>query len=151
MLPVPTADKERLEGSQAIALSYEGRVVAVLRNPSFYEHRKEERCSRQFGTSNPGHPYVKVHIIFFFGEGEGGGGAIEAGGVETSCFLYMRVHVCLFVCLVGYCFSKVWEGTSVNSQSITLTEMFPSVSVQTLQSRKDCACQHSLNHVILFI
>ena len=29
----------------------------------FYEHRKEERCARQFGTTNPGHPYIKVKQI----------------------------------------------------------------------------------------
>ena len=98
MLPVPTAEKERLEGSQAIALSYEGRVVAVLRNPSFYEHRKEERCSRQFGTSNPGHPYVQVHVIFFFGEGEGGGGAIEG---EWRHLVFFTCEF-TFVCLVGW-------------------------------------------------
>lgn len=60
VLPVHTADKERLEGSAAFALAYEGKRLAILRTPEFYEHRKEERCSRQFGTSNQGHPYVKM-------------------------------------------------------------------------------------------
>lgn len=60
VLPVQTADKERLEGTSAFALSYQGKRIAILRTPEFYEHRKEERCSRQFGTSNPGHPYVKM-------------------------------------------------------------------------------------------
>ena len=36
------------------------RNLAILRSPEFYAHRKEERCSRQWGTANPGHPYVKV-------------------------------------------------------------------------------------------
>ena len=31
----------------------------MLRNPEFYEHRKEERCARQFGTTNPNHPYIR--------------------------------------------------------------------------------------------
>ena len=36
----------------------------ALRNPEFYAHRKEERCARQFGTTNPDHPCVKVFAIF---------------------------------------------------------------------------------------
>ena len=60
VLPVQTGDKERLEESSAFALSYEGKRVAIMRSPEFYEHRKEERCCRQFGTCNQGHPYVKV-------------------------------------------------------------------------------------------
>lgn len=63
VLAISTEDKERVKGSEAIALSHGGRRVAILRTPEFFEHRKEERCSRQFGTSNQGHPYVKV--VFF--------------------------------------------------------------------------------------
>lgn len=44
----------------ALALVYEGRRVAILRNPEFYEHRKEERCARQWGTTCKDHPYIKV-------------------------------------------------------------------------------------------
>ena len=60
VLPVHTADKERLESCAAFTLSYGGRLIAILRTPEFYEHRKEERCCRQFGTCNPNHPYVKA-------------------------------------------------------------------------------------------
>jgi len=60
VLPVQTADKEKLEGKEAFALRYEGKPVAILRNPEFYPHRKEERSARQFGITNPGHPYIKV-------------------------------------------------------------------------------------------
>lgn len=60
VLPVSTADKERLDGVTALALVYEGRRVAILRNPEFYEHRKEERCARQWGTTCKDHPYIKV-------------------------------------------------------------------------------------------
>ncbi|XP_074647363.1 bifunctional 3'-phosphoadenosine 5'-phosphosulfate synthase-like isoform X2 [Tubulanus polymorphus] len=60
VLPVPTDIKEKLDGCAAMTLTYEGRNIAILRTPEFYEHRKEERCCRQFGTSNPGHPYVKM-------------------------------------------------------------------------------------------
>jgi len=60
VLAVDTADKQRLESSSAFSLVYKGKILAILRTPEFYEHRKEERCCRQFGTCNPGHPYVKV-------------------------------------------------------------------------------------------
>lgn len=60
VLPVDTADKERLEGKKAFSLRYQGKPVAILRDPEFYPHRKEERCGRQFGTTNAGHPYIKV-------------------------------------------------------------------------------------------
>ena len=60
VLAVQRLDKERLEGCPAFTLTHAGRRVAILRTPEFYEHRKEERCCRQFGTCNPGHPYVKV-------------------------------------------------------------------------------------------
>ncbi|KAM9315145.1 bifunctional 3'-phosphoadenosine 5'-phosphosulfate synthase 1 isoform 1-T1 [Pholidichthys leucotaenia] len=60
VLPVSTADKERLDGVTAMALVYEGKRVAVLRNPEFYEHRKEERCARQWGTTCKDHPYIKM-------------------------------------------------------------------------------------------
>lgn len=53
-------DKERLDGCTAFSLVYEGRRVAILRNPEFYEHRKEERCARQWGTTCKNHPYIKV-------------------------------------------------------------------------------------------
>jgi len=63
VLPVSTADKDRLDGLPALALRYQGRLVAILRTPEFFEHRKEERCCRQFGTSNTGHPYVNVSYL----------------------------------------------------------------------------------------
>lgn len=60
VLPVHTEDKERLAGHDAFVLCYEGQNVAILRQPEFYNHNKEERCCRQFGTSNKGHPYIKM-------------------------------------------------------------------------------------------
>jgi len=59
VLSVTTMDKQRLEGNTAIVLRYQGVPKAVLRNIELYEHRKEERCARQFGTTNPNHPYIK--------------------------------------------------------------------------------------------
>uniref|UniRef100_A0A671SJD6 Bifunctional 3'-phosphoadenosine 5'-phosphosulfate synthase 1-like n=1 Tax=Sinocyclocheilus anshuiensis TaxID=1608454 RepID=A0A671SJD6_9TELE len=60
ILPISSADKERLDGTTAFSLAYGGRRVAILRNPEFYEHRKEERCARQWGTTCKDHPYIKM-------------------------------------------------------------------------------------------
>merc|ERR1712142_1347455 len=60
VLPIHTPDKERLASCKAFTLRYEGRNIAILRSPEFYAHHKEERCSRQWGTSNEGHPYIKM-------------------------------------------------------------------------------------------
>jgi len=60
VLPVRTEDKERLDTHKAITLTYQGRPIAVVRNPEFYEHRKEERCCRQFGLNDTGHPYIQM-------------------------------------------------------------------------------------------
>lgn len=60
VLPVSMDDKARLEGCSKFALMYEGRRVAMLQDPEFYEHRKEERCSRVWGTSTAKHPHIKV-------------------------------------------------------------------------------------------
>jgi len=60
VLAVSEDDKVRLENNKAIVLRYKGVAKAVLRNPDFYPHRKEERCARQFGTTNPEHPCIKM-------------------------------------------------------------------------------------------
>ena len=64
VLPVSTGDKNRLGSANAFALRYNGKPVAILRDPEYYEHRKEERVARQFGTTNQGHPYIKVINYF---------------------------------------------------------------------------------------
>jgi len=60
VLPVSAADKERLQDNKKICLTYQGTPKAILSDPEFYEHRKEERCARQFGLYNTGHPYVAM-------------------------------------------------------------------------------------------
>lgn len=72
VLPVSTESKQKLDGSAAIALEYQGKRVAVLKNPEFYENRKEERCARQWGTTCAQHPYIKVirllsHLVWISG------------------------------------------------------------------------------------
>lgn len=65
------------QGTSAFTLCHNNKPVAILRKPEFYYQRKEERCSRQFGTNNADHPYIKVsalaagiinftHYIFFY-------------------------------------------------------------------------------------
>ncbi|XP_006610372.1 bifunctional 3'-phosphoadenosine 5'-phosphosulfate synthase-like isoform X2 [Apis dorsata] len=60
VLPINTNQKERYVNTSALALRYQDRAVAILRRPEFFAHRKEERCCREFGTNDPGHPYVKM-------------------------------------------------------------------------------------------
>ncbi|NWT74383.1 PAPS2 synthase, partial [Prunella himalayana] len=60
VLPLSAEDKQRLEGSAALALSFQGRRLAVLRRPEFFAHRKEERCARVWGTACPRHPHIQM-------------------------------------------------------------------------------------------
>lgn len=60
VLAISTIDKNRLENSLAVTLRHKQKTLAILRKPEFYFHRKEERCSWQFGTNNLGHPYVRM-------------------------------------------------------------------------------------------
>lgn len=60
VLPVCSGDKERLDGASAITLYFNGVPYAIMRKPEFYQHRKEERVARQFGTTHKDHPYVKL-------------------------------------------------------------------------------------------
>ncbi|KAF5287306.1 hypothetical protein FQR65_LT02179 [Abscondita terminalis] len=60
VLAVTDVDKRRLEDNSSIALWHDGICYAILRNPQFYAHRKEERISRQFGTTHGDHPYIKI-------------------------------------------------------------------------------------------
>ncbi|XP_029465667.1 bifunctional 3'-phosphoadenosine 5'-phosphosulfate synthase 2 isoform X2 [Rhinatrema bivittatum] len=60
VLPISADDKERLEDCTALALVYKGKRVAILSSPEIYEHRKEERCGRVWGTTCTKHPHVKM-------------------------------------------------------------------------------------------
>lgn len=60
VLPVFEEDKDRLTNLQAFTLTYNGEAVAIIKNPEFFPHRKEERACRIWGTCNPGHPVVKM-------------------------------------------------------------------------------------------
>ena len=58
VLPATAEDKAQLGKSDAISLTYQGVAVAILNKPEFFQARKEERCCRQFGTNDAGHPYI---------------------------------------------------------------------------------------------
>ena len=60
VLPISTEEKDKLGTATEFTLRYKGEPKAIIRDPEFYEHRKEERCSRQFGMFNDGHPYIKM-------------------------------------------------------------------------------------------
>jgi len=60
VLPCTTEDKERLKSAPKIALFYNEKFVAILKDPEIYGHRKEERCARMFGTTNAEHPHIKM-------------------------------------------------------------------------------------------
>lgn len=59
-LAVSTEVKEAHKDAAAIALTYEGKTYAILRNPEFYTHRKEERCARTWGSYTVNHPHIKM-------------------------------------------------------------------------------------------
>ncbi len=69
VLAISTEDKEKLKECSKFALKYQGKVVATLDNIEIYEHRKEERAARQFGTTNGNHPYIKVCKTRKYGAG----------------------------------------------------------------------------------
>lgn len=60
VLPATAEEKAQMESADAITLVYEGKNIAILRRPEFFEARKEERCSRQFGINDRGHPYIDM-------------------------------------------------------------------------------------------
>jgi len=58
--PATTAERDALAGSDAITITYEGKSVAIMRSPEFFDARKEERCARQFGVTDAGHPHISM-------------------------------------------------------------------------------------------
>ncbi|KAI1280353.1 Bifunctional 3'-phosphoadenosine 5'-phosphosulfate synthase 2 [Halotydeus destructor] len=60
VLPLTDEDKDRLSNCKAVTLVYQGRDVAIIRDPELFEHRKEERCGRTWGITHTGHPMIKL-------------------------------------------------------------------------------------------
>lgn len=45
---------------KTVGLTYKGKLLAVLRDPEIYQHRKEERVARQFGITDRRHPTISM-------------------------------------------------------------------------------------------
>ena len=60
VLPISDVDRERVKNSKTVVLVYDGREVAAIKDPEIFEHRKEERCARIWGTTNSGHPVISM-------------------------------------------------------------------------------------------
>ena len=59
-LDVSTDNYNRLNDRNAVTLvDAEGQAVAILHDPEFYAHPKEERAARTFGLTHPGHPSIE--------------------------------------------------------------------------------------------
>lgn len=59
LLSCSESDRDVLKSQTNVCLIYNGRQVGYMSNISVYPHRKDERCSRQFGLNHHGHPYQK--------------------------------------------------------------------------------------------
>ena len=63
--PVTAAQKAELEGQTQIAIKCSAignDILAVISNPVFFDNRKEEICSRTFGTWSQNHPKAQTII-----------------------------------------------------------------------------------------
>ncbi|CAB3406337.1 unnamed protein product [Caenorhabditis bovis] len=60
VLPIDDATRAQIlaHGLKRIALKYDGALVAILDDGEIFEHRKEERVCRQFGTNDTRHPTI---------------------------------------------------------------------------------------------
>lgn len=64
-MPVPilktlsSKEKDKLKGRKEFSLTWKGKPLAILRNPTFFEHRKEERAGNTFSITHKGHPYIE--------------------------------------------------------------------------------------------
>jgi ATP sulfurylase len=75
---------------KSVALYHEGKCIAILSDIDIYEHRKEERCARQFGTTDQRHP--TVNMIMHQGDW------LIGGDLQVSVVMYCQQCNC---CLTG--------------------------------------------------
>lgn len=88
-----------------MALVYEGRRVAILRNPEFYEHRKEERCARQWGTTCKDHPYIKVSACEEWCIQPSSFCSVKQGGILAMSRIHLNCGVLVAVYLANSVFT----------------------------------------------
>jgi len=62
VLPIDDATKAAIGEQKAVALVYEGKTLAIMRDIEIYAHRKEERRARTWGIYTTEHPHMKAHI-----------------------------------------------------------------------------------------
>lgn len=64
VLPIDDTQKAKIMGNgqmvNCVRLTHNGQLVAVLKEPEVFSHRKEERIHRQFGFSDSRHPAIKM-------------------------------------------------------------------------------------------
>jgi 3'-phosphoadenosine 5'-phosphosulfate synthase len=60
VLPCNDEEKKLISGQDKITLVYEGKDVAIMDKPEVFDAIKEERCSRQWGLHDTGHPYIEM-------------------------------------------------------------------------------------------
>jgi 3'-phosphoadenosine 5'-phosphosulfate synthase len=60
VLSISENKKRELERESEILLVYKGKKIAIISELEIYKHRKEERCSRIWGTNNDEHPHIKM-------------------------------------------------------------------------------------------
>lgn len=66
VLPITNGQRKLLltgndnELCKAVGLTYKGKLLAVLRDPEVFPHRKEERVARQFGFTDCRHPTIDM-------------------------------------------------------------------------------------------
>lgn len=60
VLPINELEKLRVIGKSSVALKFNNKLLAILRDIEIYPHRKIERCTRIFGCLYEEHPSIKL-------------------------------------------------------------------------------------------
>lgn len=68
VLSIPEELKVKIESqthikSIDVSLTYQDKIIGLLLNCEIFPHRKEERCSRQFGINSLQHPTINVFLL----------------------------------------------------------------------------------------
>ena len=49
-----------MKNESNVSVKWNGQTVATIEKPEFYENRKEEICTKTFGTRSLNHPRIKL-------------------------------------------------------------------------------------------
>jgi len=83
--PSPGDSVVRLPSGSTLGLKFAGKPVAVLHNVEVFDHRKEERATRTFGTASKDHPYIR-----------------NCTRLQSREFVFARNAVCVIVSAIFY-------------------------------------------------